>query len=157
MDRETSITIKCQITTLTQGDRMKYLTPDLMTFVAEENYQISEHFNSEEFEDGFSIHVLVDLRLINILERMRLKTGPLKITSGYRSESKQAQLKSKGYHTAKGISTHMVGAAVDIKALNLTGLELEVIARDSGIKAVGVGKNWIHIDLRSDKTRRWEY
>lgn len=39
----------------------------------------------------------------------------------------------------------------------LTGLELEKAARAVGFKAVGIGHNWVHLDIRMDKERRWEY
>lgn len=137
---------------------MKYLNSTLISVKADDSIKISKHFNSNEFSDGMSEYTLIDLDLIDILEKIREKTKcPIKITSGYRSPEKQDDLRSKGYETASGISTHQVGAAVDIYTGKHTGEELEEIARSCGVKAVGVGKSFIHIDLRSDKVRRWTY
>lgn len=137
---------------------MKFLSQNLIYCDAGENFKLSKHFNSSEFEDGVSSYVLIDFNLIHVLEKMRVELNcPIQITSAFRGEAKQAALKAQGYETASGISTHQVGSAVDISTGIHSGEELEKIARKHGIRAVGVASTWIHIDMRMDKDRRWEY
>lgn len=136
----------------------KYLSPTLICFKSGNRQPISKHFVSTEFDDGVSDYTIVDTKLLELLDELRDRVGtPVHVTSGYRSAEKQAQLKAQGYKTAKSISTHQVGCAVDITTGQHTGIELEQIARLVGFKAVGVADDWIHVDIRMDKERRWEY
>lgn len=137
---------------------MKYLTPNLIVTKKGEKHRLSKNFYSHEFDCPMGEWTLIDLRLVEILQAIRDFVGkPVKITSGFRSKEYQLDLKRRGYETAKGMSTHEVGAAVDISVTGMSGQELEAVAESQGIKAIGVGQSFIHIDLRNDKTRRWTY
>lgn len=138
---------------------IKYLSPELIIVPAGANVALSKSFSSAEFEDITCSFVIINMQLIQRLQLLRdhLMT-PIKITSGFRSATKQAQLKAQGYETAEGPSTHEYGCAADLNAYGrFSGRELETAARAVGFKAVGVAKTWIHVDLRADKDRRWEY
>lgn len=139
--------------------RIKYLSPELIIIPAGANIQLSKSFSSAEFEDITCSYVILHLDLIAKLQALREHLmAPIKITSGFRSSTKQAALKAAGYETAAGPSTHEYGCAADINAYGrFTGAQLETAARAVGFKAVGVAKTWIHVDLRADKVRRWEY
>ena len=122
--------------------------------------QLSTHFTSREFDCPCSdcTKTLIDKELVSHLEAVRTSLGSvLHITSGYRCSSYQAQLKLRGYETASGISQHTLGKAADVSNGVMTGMELEGYARKVGFRAVGVGNHWIHVDMRSDKDRRWAY
>jgi uncharacterized protein YcbK (DUF882 family) len=122
--------------------------------------QVSPHFQAWEFDCSCDKcdHTLIDEVLVKRLETMRDYLGaPIRITSGFRCDARQYDLGKKGYETSKGISTHQLGKAADIHAADLIGLELEKAARKAGFRAVGVGKRWVHVDVRSDKDRSWEY
>ena len=124
------------------------------------NLQITPHFNSNEFDCPCSYcnHTLIHPDLPKFLELMRHILGSkLSITSAYRCPEYQKQLTFKGYETAKGISQHNLGNAVDVTNGVSLGTELEDAAKEAGFMSIGVGKNWIHVDLRMDKERRWYY
>lgn len=133
----------------------------MITFKKGSDEQVSKDFQAREFDCPCHecLETPVEMKLIDMLQSLRDEIGfPVKITSGYRCAAYQEDLKRRGYETAKGISQHQLGAAVDIKTGHHTGEELEKFARQVGFMAVGVGKHWAHIDLRSDKpNRRWLY
>jgi len=99
----------------------------------------------------------VDSHLVERLDKLcELKRGKVSITSGYRCANKQEQLRLAGYETAKGVSQHELGRAADITDGVTPGVELEELARAAGFESVGVGKLWIHVDMRVGH-RRWTY
>lgn len=127
-----------------------------------QNGILSPHFTMSEFDCPCTncTDTEVDTALIDKLELFRNGVGiPVKINSGYRCANYQNDLRLRGYETAIGVSQHELGRAADVmrEDAQSSGIELEAIARSCGFKAVGVGHNWIHVDLRDDKERRWEY
>ncbi len=122
--------------------------------------RVGRHFKAHEFDcpcthcEGTSI----DPELVKLLDKLRdALRSPIQITSAYRCDWYQSDLKRRGYETAKGLSTHQMGQAADLLSGSLTGAELEAAARKVGFRAVGVGKKFVHVDMRSDKDRRWKY
>lgn len=112
------------------------------------DFQISRHFNLQEFMSPDTDEVKIDYRLVVVCERLRreLET-PIIITSGYRTK---AHNKKVG---GSKDSYHMKGLAVDMQAMGLTLRKLFIKA--TKIKQVG-GLGWyqdshIHIDLRKDR------
>jgi hypothetical protein len=99
--------------------------------------------------------------LLTKLELVRVEFNePLLITSAFRCDKKQQDLRGTGTLTAKGKSTHELGHAVDIKPLKSTEENfkrlLEVLAKH--FDAIGLAKTFYHVDLRTDKkNRRWNY
>jgi uncharacterized protein YcbK (DUF882 family) len=126
-----------------------------------ENVTLSPHFKLNEFQCPCSecATVEVDPDLIITLEALRSKVNhPLRINSGYRCQNYQNELRLRGYETSLGISQHTLGRAADVMSEDsrLSGVALETLARQCGFTSVGVGHNWIHVDLRPGY-RRWEY
>lgn len=123
--------------------------------------KISDHFSAYEMDCPCSActETLVDSDLMPKLEAIRAKTGgaAVVITSGYRCQAHQDDLKSRGFETAVGVSQHTLGRAADIRCGTLTGPQLEAFARAAGFRAVGTGKMWVHVDLRDNKDRSWVY
>lgn len=120
---------------------------------------VSKHFQAREFDCPCKacLETLLDSDLVEGLERMRERLGcPVKITSGYRCAAHQLELSAQGYETAKN-SQHLAGKAADVWTGKHTGHLLEICARSSGFKAVGVASAWVHVDLRADRVRLWYY
>lgn len=110
----------------------------------------SEHFSKKELackccgEPGS-----IDMGLIEALEDLRLLAGcPLIVTSGYRCPKHNAEVGG-----AKD-SQHLKGTAADVRAKNLTPLELFALAAQiPAINGIGLYKSWVHIDVRKAKKR----
>ncbi len=119
---------------------------------------LSENFTAEEFDChcGKCKETLISDDLVIRLETLRRGLGcPVVISSGYRCHAMQENLRSAGYETSTGISTHEKGMAADIFTGHHSGAELEMAARASGFEAVGVGPDWIHVDTRGFHS--WTY
>lgn len=120
---------------------------------------VGEYFKSREFDCRCDKcdYTLIDSLLIRHLDKIRIACGsPIIITSGYRCADYQKELKSKGFETAHGTSTHEKGMAADFKTKTHKGYELEIYARECGIESVGVAEDWVHVDSRTG-FRKWEY
>lgn len=131
-----------------------------MNFIKTVDVPLSLHFSVAEFNCPCKecILTVVDLDIIPKLEALRTLLGTkLTITSGYRCRAYQEALRLRGYETALGVSQHELGRAADVSNGVSLGHELEDAAHKAGFKAVGVGSNWVHVDLRDDKDRRWSY
>ncbi len=121
-------------------------------------FNITENFRTTEFQChcGLCEVQMISSELVAKLQILREKAGkPIKVTSAYRCSEYQKHLRGQGLETAVGQSTHERGEAVDI-----------VIAGDRKrffwflemlFKAIGDGGDWVHVDLRKDKVRRWRY
>lgn len=139
--------------------RLKLLAPNLVFFESgQPPIKLGKYFTTTEFEDRGVKYSMVNLELVKYLDALRDKLGvPINVTSGYRSHETQLDLARRGFETAKSVSTHEVGSAADINTGGKhTGLELEAAARSVGFTSVGVGKNWIHVDIRPGYYR-WIY
>lgn len=130
-----------------------------MNFAKGTKEPLSAHFSPKEFDcpcdkcDSTEI----DLELIKRLETMRdLAKAPIYINSGYRCANHQAELRAKGFETARGVSTHELGQAADICTDLHCGLELAQLAANAGFTSVGTGLTWIHVDTRPG-LRSWSY
>lgn len=123
--------------------------------------EFADHFRSNEFDCQCSYEdcffTTVSYSLILRLDKLREMLGPIKVTSGYRCQRHQDDLRMSGIKTVTKPSTHQRGSAADVKTGRHTGAELEEAARSVGFKAIGVATDWIHIDLRNNKERRWVY
>jgi uncharacterized protein YcbK (DUF882 family) len=99
---------------------------------------------------------LIDEDLPPKVELMREFVGcALRITSGYRCDGHQEDLKEEGFETAKK-SEHPKGRAVDLWTGKHSGDELAAAARKAGFKAVGIGGTFVHADLRPE-FHEWRY
>lgn len=91
----------------------------------------------------------MDLNLLILIDKMRHRSGiPYKVTSGFRTPEHHKKLKDKGYKTSE-TSPHLLGKAVDIAAPT-SSQKYKIIeaALHFGIQRIGVGSNFIHIDIQ---------
>lgn len=96
--------------------------------------------------------------LVRVLEGIRERAGkPVRIISGYRSwaHNKQAYAAQGESPTP---SRHCSGQAADIKIAGMTGVQIAKLAIDAaGMDlGIGVGPNYIHVDVRGTWTL-WSY
>lgn len=116
---------------------------------------LSPHFSNHEFvcRDGTSTEI--DPQLIEMLEQLRAALGghPIRITSGYRSPSYNAQVGG-----AKN-SYHLRGMAADIQVPGAHPTEVHAMAErlfptygGIGLYQRGAG-GWVHIDSRRPRAR----
>lgn len=126
--------------------------------------ETSKHFSDAELEckgktcgplhTGCHVNYCTP-ELVATLERIRLRTGPLLVDSGYRCAQHNAELVN-----AASFSRHVTGQAADIRAQGMSAADLETIAR--GLPEInGIGRadaqRYIHIDLRPGPRVAWCY
>lgn len=126
-----------------------------------EKLALSANLNTSEFscqcKHTDCIEQKVDIELIKKLQSIRDWISlPLKVTSGYRCAKHQEDLRKAGVETATSVSQHELGKAADIKCTSLTTGELAQKA-EKFFDAIGVSNSFVHVDMRSDKKRRWGY
>jgi len=116
-----------------------------------------EHFRYDEFDspDDPGSGVLMHTGFLSLLDKLRKKVGrPFVITSGYRTKAHNKAV--KGYAT----SSHMEGRAADIavpdSAFRFALLEAAIAI---GITRIGIGSDFIHLDVSLDKPQGvvWGY
>jgi len=123
---------------------------------------INKYFNTREFTCQCTLKDCVEQKiskdLIDILVKIReYHQKPMTITSGFRCEAHQANLKKSGANTVVATkSQHCLGNAADALFKDLRINEWINTARTHSM-SVGVATNFIHIDTRRDKKREWSY
>jgi uncharacterized protein YcbK (DUF882 family) len=130
-----------------------------MTYPKGSRDKVGKHFVAREFDCACSncSYTFIDPGLVARLDRLRDLLGArVVITSGYRCDWYQANLKERGHETSKGRSTHQDGRAADIRSDERSGSDLAVFAAEAGFTSIGVARSWIHVDMR-DGLRRWGY
>jgi len=127
-----------------------------------EVYPINKYFSTGEFSCKCThkecVEQRVDKELISKLTALReLANEPLIITSGFRCPAHQKDVEASGQSTivAKN-SQHELGKAADIKTTRMPIKDFVQLAERT-FHAIGIASNWCHLDLRSDKERRWYY
>lgn len=115
------------------------------------NKKLSTNFKLKEFacKDG-SDTVFVAPELVEVVQKIRDYFGkPVHINSGYRTDSYNKKIGGATY------SQHMYGVAVDI---HINGVKprkiaeyVETLLPDKG--GIGIYKNFVHVDVREQKTR----
>lgn len=123
--------------------------------------RVSESFLSTEFDCRCKRPdcqtTQIDADLLRRLEALRKSVHmPVHVTSGFRCKAYQSALRDSGIQAAI-LSQHELGRAADIRVKGLTSAVLREHAIMVGFKAIGFAKTFIHVDLRSDKVRRWNY
>lgn len=100
----------------------------------------------------------ISVDLINRLTKIRdYVKSPMRINSGYRCSKRQEEIRKSGTSTVVAKkSTHELGNAADISVSSLTASELLKVA-EYQFKSIGLARNFIHVDLRDDRVRRWDY
>lgn len=128
------------------------------------NNPLSTNFTESEMEcqcryDSCDIQTM-DERLLEKLQKVRDRFGkPLKVTSAFRCEKHQNDLRKTGIKTAMSRSQHELGMAVDIRPLDFSKEEMERLfpILSEEFKAIGISPRFFHVDMRSDRIRRWDY
>lgn len=118
-----------------------------------------KYFTIAEFDSpdapGSGVNMHQDL--LELLDEMREIYGrPIAITSGYRTPEHNASL---GKNASKN-SSHLKGLAVDIAIADSNQrYEIIRIAMLLGIKRIGTGKGFVHIDIDASKPQNvnWVY
>ena len=114
-------------------------------------FTIAEFDSPDEPGSGVNMHQ----DLLELLDEMRAIYGkPIVITSGYRTK------KHNSYVGGKQNSSHLKGLAVDIAIADSNQrYEIIRIAMLLGIKRIGTGKGFVHIDIDDSKTSNvnWVY
>jgi hypothetical protein len=148
-----------EVSVTTQSPALRYDDQEgCYLWMKGERHQISKDFVTTEFDCPCKNAGCQEQRIsaahIEKLQEVRNEVGAIRINSGYRCALHQEELRQQGYETAKGISTHQLGHASDIKAIDMAAL---LRACERRFKAIGVARSFLHVDERSDKVRRWGY
>ena len=110
---------------------------------------LSLHFSKKEFacKDGCGFDT-VQPGLIKVLERIRERLRrPVKIVSGCRCAKRNADVDG-----AKN-SAHLRGYAADVKVVgSRERFELVWAALSVGVTRLGIGQNFVHLDIDPDIT-----
>ena len=120
------------------------------------------YFNYTEFDspDELGSGKNMSPKILEMLDLAREKYDkPIKITSGYRTQAYNENLKARGYKASKN-SSHLKGLAVDIHCNNSKDrFELVDILLDVGFKRIGIANTFIHADIDEDKPTHliWTY
>ena len=119
-------------------------------------------FNYTEFDspDELGSGKQMSEKILDMLDLAREKFDkPIKITSGFRTEAYNIDLKARGYK-ASSKSSHLKGLAVDIHCNNSKDrFELVDILLDVGFNRIGIANTFIHADIDQDKPSHviWTY
>lgn len=132
----------------------------MIEFKKNEHKKLSKSFQSGEFECRCATDCgtqRISPEMIIKLQKVRDALGsPLIITSAFRCADHQARLRASGIKTATGQSTHELGIAVDISVQTSKMPKLFQLLQEH-FKAIGIARNFYHVDLRDEKERRWKY
>lgn len=105
----------------------------------------SEHFKSAELRCGHCSREGVRRELLDVLEALRAKAGPLKVNSAYRCPKHpvEGRKRQAGFH-ARGLAADLVPLAIPLRAF------YDVVRAEPRIKGIGVdhAAGYIHIDVR---------
>ena len=119
-------------------------------------------FNYTEFDspDELGSGKQMSEKILDMLDLAREKFDkPIKITSGFRTEAYNQDLKARGYK-ASSKSSHLKGLAVDIQCNNSKDrFEIVDILLDVGFNRIGIANTFIHADIDEDKPSHviWTY
>lgn len=127
-----------------------------------EIFPFNKYFKTNEFscqcKNKECVEQKVSKELISKLTELRIALNePLLITSGFRCAAHQKEVEASGVSTVVAVhSQHELGNAADLKPTRTPVKDLVTISAKI-FKAIGIANTWVHLDLRSDKERRWYY
>lgn len=127
-----------------------------------EDLWLNNWFKTKEFACQCSykecINQKISIDLIVRLTKIREEAqSPLRVHSGYRCTAHQEDIRNSGTSTVVAKkSTHELGNAADVSVSRLTTLQLMPLV-EKQFKSIGIALNFLHVDLRDDKVRRWNY
>ena len=119
--------------------------------------QMSEfkYFKTKEFACKCCGKILINSNLIKMLDLAREILGkPIKIESGFRCKKHNAEV------GGSPTSAHLDGDAADLRCIGDENRYLLVLALlSAGFTRIGLGKNFIHVDISKKKNpeRIWLY
>jgi zinc D-Ala-D-Ala carboxypeptidase len=113
--------------------------------------RIAKNFLLFEFQCSCCKRVILDFRLVDLLEALRRRIGdkPVIVNSGYRCEE---------YNNKVGGvpgSYHLLGMAADVKVPGISPEEVLKHASDVGFLGLGLYETFCHLDIRYNYAR-WE-
>lgn len=125
-------------------------------------YPFNKYFKTSEFSCQCKLKACVEQKvsknlIAKLTELREAINEPLTITSGFRCTAHQEEIRKSGVSTVVAkVSTHELGDAADVQPTRTTIKDFETIAAKY-FMSIGIAKNFLHLDLRSDKIRRWPY
>lgn len=127
-----------------------------------EVYPFNKYFKTSEFSCQCKLKGCIEQKaskeLIKKLTELREAVNePLTVTSGFRCTAHQEEIRKSGQSTVVAkLSTHELGDAADVKPTRTPIKDFETIAARY-FMSIGIAKNFLHLDLRVGKIRRWDY
>lgn len=127
-----------------------------------ENLWLNNWFKTKEFEckcnNKECKEQKISVELIDRLTKLRVEVNsPIRITSGFRCKKHQEEIRNSGVSTVVAQkSTHELGDAADISVSSLI-VPVTIPFAAKYFKSIGIANNFLHVDLRDDKVRRWNY
>jgi uncharacterized protein YcbK (DUF882 family) len=114
------------------------------------DFQVSKHFNLQEFQCRHCGVVKLHPQLVHRLQQLRddLQT-PITVTSGYRCPEHNRAVGGASK------SQHLEGLAADVKAAGYSPQEIADTAELYGFRGIGVYKTFTHLDM-GERIARWE-
>lgn len=117
--------------------------------------QLSKNFKAYEFDckDSMARITWVNPKLVELLQKLRDKIGPIRISSGYRSPKHNSQV--------GGVknSQHLFGNAADLVVPKDKLQILKELAEKELKNSGGIGyypnRGFVHIDVREGLKARW--
>lgn len=128
----------------------------------DENHPINSYFTTKEFNCQCKYkncrEQRISVELLEKITKIREKCqNPVYITSAFRCENHQKDLRNQGVNTVVASkSQHEIGNAIDFKVKNHTISQLLPIVEQE-FEAIGIANTFLHVDMRKDKKRRWNY
>lgn len=116
--------------------------------------RISKHFLEKEFACPCCKQVVVDVRLVEALEKLRVACGnkPIIVSSGYRCNKHNKAIGGAPR------SYHLKGMAADVMINGMTGKEIAHRAQTiQEFNGIGIGSIWAHVDVRPAPRVMWRY
>ena len=129
---------------------------DVYFFDKDQYFKSSEFVCQCKYKECKEQKINKDLIKKLILLRKEINE-PLVITSGFRCEAHQKDLRKQGVNTVVASkSTHELGDAADVYPIRMKIKDFMIFCAKQ-FKAIGIAKTFLHVDLRDDKERRWDY
>ncbi|RKY04192.1 peptidase M15 [Candidatus Poribacteria bacterium] len=109
---------------------------------------LSFHFSRSEFVCPCCGELVIDMELIDQLERLRFLVGrPIKVLSGYRCQRHNREVGGAPN------SQHLLGRAADIRVEGMDSLRLFLEAVRCEFGGIGIYPDFIHVDVRREPFR----
>ena len=114
--------------------------------------KLTDHFTVEEFQCKCCHKIDMDADFVTRIEAFRVEWGkPMKVLSGFRCPKHNAEVGG----TRK--SQHPCGKAGDFEVMPSDRYAFIALAIKHKFRGIGVAKDFIHLDTRSDPPAVWKY